>query len=269
MNRRLGPLLAFAVALVGAPASAHAQADAGHAAGRKLEDTPTLAVSGKAELERPADRANLSIGVTTEASDAGEAMERNNAIMRTVVEALEKAGLEKSEYETGRFFLRPTYAPRPRVPADDWKPKIDGYEVSNSVRIRTTKLDRVGDFVEAANRAGANNVSVQGFDLADPLKYRIEAIRTATAQALAEASALADAAGLRLVRIVRIHLDQDAARPMEMAFAANARMAGDAGGPPIVAGDVTIAATVNIVYEIAPLGADAHRPDPNDTAGHR
>lgn len=222
-----------------------------------------LVVKGSAELRRPADRANLAIAVVTEHAEAGTALERNNEAMRRVVSALVAVGLEEREYETGRFSLRPTYSRRPRQPAEDWKPQITGYEVTNSLTVRTTRLDRVGAIVEAANRAGANSVNVVGFDLADPQKYRLEAIREATRQARSEAAALAAAADVSLVRILRIALDASEPKPAEMAFTMAARSAESAGGPPIVAGDVTLSAIVHISYEIrglAPASTGASTP---------
>jgi len=262
LRRTMWTLACAAAAGVTFPANASGAADdppetranlTDRSPNRKLEDTPTLSVRGTAELRRPADRANLSIAVQTEHADPGRALELNNEAVRRVIDAIKGAGLIDSEFETGRFFVRPTYSRRPRTPAEDWKPQIIGYEVSNALTVRTLKLPLVGAIVEAANKAGANNVSVTGFDLADPTSHRKDAIKLATRQAIDEASTLAIAAHLRLVRIVRITLDSADPRPSEMAFTAGARMAADGAGPPIMAGDVTITATVHIVYEIRGL----------------
>ncbi len=221
---------------------------------RKLEDTPKLTVRGEAELQKPADQLRISVGVVTENKEAGEALQENSTLMNDVIEAIESVGLSENEYETGRFRIRPQYSRRPRQPSPDWEPKITGYEVVNSVAIKTQQLDLIGDLIEAANKAGANTVEVTGFDLAEPRKYRAEAIAEAAKNALADARSLAEAASLELVRIVVINLDNVPNRMPEMSYARGRPMAADAGGsaPPITPGDVSVRATVTVVYEIAP-----------------
>jgi uncharacterized protein len=252
-----------AIVLHAAPATAPARAgddtDTDKAIARstvtpKLEDTPKLTVRGEAELRKPADRVQLSVGVINEAKEAGPALEENNQKMHAVVKALTKLGLTDDEYETGRFRVRPVYSRRPRQADPEWKPEIVSYEVANSITIKTKKLDLVGTIIQKANEAGANSVEVTGFDLANSRTYRAEAIATATSNALDDARTLAKAASLKLVRITAINLDHEPVHTSEMRFTApNARvMADSTAAPPIDPGDVEIHATVTIMYEIAP-----------------
>jgi uncharacterized protein YggE len=219
-----------------------------------IEDLPQLTVSGTARLEKPADEARLSVGVTTEAPEARTALARNSERMDAVITALRAAGLDEDEYSTGRFRIRPEYDRRPRNAPEDWKPRIVGYTVSNALDVATSRLELVGELIAAANDAGANEVSITGFALSKPERFRPEVVRDATAIAIADARTLAEAAGLELVRILRIDASP-AARPLIARDApmAMARMAADAA-PPVEAGDVTLSATVRIVYEVRAAG---------------
>lgn len=219
---------------------------------KKLEDVAKLTVRGEIELKKAADQIRLRVGVVTEATEAGEALEQNSTKMRDVVAALKRTGLTDDEYETGRFQIRPKYTRRPRQPDADWSPKIIGYEVTNSVSIETKKLDIAGDVISAGNRAGANTVEVTGFALSNPREFRPELIAGATRNGLADARALAEAANLRLVRIISISLDGMSTRAESMMMASRGRAMADSSTPPIEAGDVSLRANVNIVYEIAP-----------------
>lgn len=220
-----------------------------------IEDLPQLTVSGTARLEKPADEARLSVGVTTEAPEARTALARNSERMDAVIAALRAAGLDEDEYSTGRFRIRPEYDRRPRNAPEDWKPRIVGYTVSNALDVATSRLELVGELIAAANDAGANEVSITGFALSKPERFRPEVVRDATAIAIADARTLADAAGLELVRILRIDASPAEPRPLIARDApmAMARMAADAA-PPVEAGDVTISATVRIVYEVRAAG---------------
>ena len=214
---------------------------------------PVLTVRGAAQLEKPADELRIRVGVVTESDEATIALRENSRQMNDVIDALKKTGLTDKEYQTSQFQIQPMYTRRPRQAPVDWKPKIVGYRVSNSLNVKTKKLELAGELIQAANEAGANSIDSISFGLADPRTHRGEAIRAATANALTDARTLADAAGLRLVRVLSITLDQAAApRPIPMMQRMSAGMAmAEAAPPPIQPGDVTVHANVTVVYEIA------------------
>lgn len=219
-----------------------------------IEDLPQLTVTGTARVEKPADEVRLSVGVTTEAAEARAALTSNSERMDAVIMALRAAGLTEDEYSTGRFRIRPEYDRRPRNAPEDWKPRIVGYTVSNTLEVASSRLELVGELIAAANEAGANEVSIDGFSLSKPERFRPEVVREAATIAMADARTLAEAAGLELVRILRIDASPAEPRPLLTRDApmAMARMADAA--PPIEAGDVTLSATVRIVYEVRAAG---------------
>ncbi|MBE0598519.1 MAG: SIMPL domain-containing protein, partial [Desulfuromonadales bacterium] len=128
------------------------------------------------------------------------------------------------------------------------------YMVVNTLKIRSSRLELAGKLIAAATEAGANEVGSLHFDLADPRQHRAEAIRQATAQARADAGSLAGAAGVRLVRVLSLHLDQESAQPLPMARFKTAEMAMTDAAPVIAPGEVTVRATVQMVYEVGPEG---------------
>lgn len=222
--------------------------------GAKLEDLPRITVRGDATLEKPADRLRIQVGVLTEHAEPTQAMADNSRRMDDVIRAIRKVGLETDEYETGRFSLQPVYSQRPPRPEATWRPQIVAYQVTNTIVIRTKKLELAGPLIQAANEAGANTIDSIGFDLADPRTHRAEAIRAATAAAFADARVLAEAAGLELKRIITIDLEPDGHVPIGFGIGgARAAMAeAVAVPPPITPGDVTVRAAVMVVWEITP-----------------
>ncbi len=214
---------------------------------------PVLTVRGDAQLEKPADELRIRVGVVTESDEAPTALQENSRQMNDVIDALKKTGLTEKEYQTSQFQIQPVYTRRPRQAPVDWKPKIIGYRVSNSLTVKTKKLELTGELIQAANEAGANSIDSISFGLADPRTHRVEAIRAATANALADARTLAEAASLRLVRVLSITLDQAAApQPIPTIQRMSAGMAmAEAAPPPIQPGDVTVRASVTVQYEIA------------------
>ena len=240
--------VAFAApSLVQGDAPAPAPAVARHAV------TPTLTVMGNAQLDKPADQMRLTIGIVTEGDDSQAAVQENSRQMNDVIAAMQKAGLAKEEYQTGQFQIHPRYSNPPRGHVDpNWKPQIIGFQVINRVMVKTKKLNVAGDLIKAATDAGANSIDSISFDLADPRKHRAEAIAAATGNARADAEALAGAAGQRLVRILSINLDSAPVQPMPDMRMMGSRMAMAESdvAPPIQPGEITIHASVTIVYEI-------------------
>jgi hypothetical protein len=220
-----------------------------------FDSIPKLTVRGQSELNKPADQLRLQVGVVTEAPQAESALGDNSRKMQSVVEALKKAGLGAGEYETGSFSLQPVYSQRPRAVTDDWQPKIVGYRASNTLNVRTKKLDMAGKLIQAANDAGANSIDSISFDLADPRTHRAEAIAAAAANARSDAAALAQAADLRLVRIIGISLDDAGWQPpVPLMAAGRMAMAETAmAAPPIEPGEIVVRAAVSLVYEVAPV----------------
>ncbi len=217
-----------------------------------LDDVPRLTVRGEAVLHKPADQLRVRVGVVTQAAEATAAVKENSRRMADVIAAIKKAGLDKSEYQTGRFSIRPLYSRRPRQANAEWVRQIIGYEVNNTLAIRTKKLALAGKLIEEANDAGANSVDDIRFDLADPRTHRAEAIAAATANARSDAAVLSRAAEVRLVRIIAIQLGDDGYRPRMPTMVRAEAMAVAAPAPPIQPGDVTVRASVTMIYEIAP-----------------
>lgn len=213
-------------------------------------DVPTLKLSAQANLKKPSDELQLKIGVINLGKTAEIALAENSVRMQAIISSLEAVGLTKKDYETSRFSIQPTYTPYPKDPPPNWKPSINGYEVSNSILIHTEMLDMAGKLIDVANKAGANSISDIKFSLRNPRIYWHEALGEATAHAMSDANAMAAVAQIKLLRVLSITLDEThVTSPHVNASYLSKSMSESA--PPIEPGEVTITATVTIVYEIA------------------
>ncbi|MGI9293500.1 MAG: SIMPL domain-containing protein, partial [Pseudomonadales bacterium] len=177
----------------------------------------------------------------------------NNDNMNAIMRALKKLGLGKDEYKTQQFQVHPMWSQRPRNPAPEWNAKIVGYRVTNSLQVQTKKMELAGDIIGAAMGAGANTVNSVQFGLADPREYRAQAIKQAMENAQTDAQTLAAASGDKIKRTLSLNLDNAVARPLHMQperMMMRGAAAMDSGAPPIEAGDVTVHASVSVVYEL-------------------
>jgi len=187
-------LLAVAVA-----ALASTPADA-----RRARRTTEIQVSGQAELRVNPDVATVVLTVETQAESAPLAQEANATRVAVIRAALEDLGVPREAVTTRGFRLTPIWRERsqsgttPRPGAAE-PPIIVAYRVSHDLHIQVTDLERLGELVDAAVKAGADRVSYIDFGISDALPYRDELLQAAYADAEAKARSLAAAAGLLLI----------------------------------------------------------------------
>lgn len=214
------------------------------------KEVPKLMLSAQAIIRKSPDELQIRVGVVTLSNTAEGALEENSLRMQAIVKGLEEVGLARSEYETGHFAIHPTYTPYPKEAPSDWKPSINGYEITNSIIIHTNKLDLAGKIIDSANKAGANTIEDIRFGLHDPRVYWDEAVSLATSNALNDARTIAAAAGLKLVRILSINLESaNVASRLQPVYLA--KMVSSELNVPIEPSEVTLTANVSISYEIA------------------
>lgn len=204
----------------------------------------TISVSGEGRVEVVPDLATVSLGVTTDADTASAAMAANSDAVAQVLERLKAAGIEPRDVQTSGLSLGPRYD---YGRGDGTPPKLVGYTVSNMVTVRVRALDKLGGVLDGVVADGANTLNGLGFGLAEDGEARDEARRRAVADARRRAELYAEAAGVKLGRLVSINEAGGNYAPMPMAEAAFAKSA----DVPIAAGEVGISANVSLLYEIA------------------
>ena len=212
-----------------------------------LQDVPQLTLSASATIVKPADELQLKIGIITLAATAQEALEENSYKMHHIIDHLKALGLTKDDYETNQFSINPTYTPYPKDPPPFWKPSINGYEVTNTLLIHTSKLDRAGQIIDEASQAGANSITDIQFGLHPSRDYWTEVLTAAGANAIQDAKTLAEATGVTLVRILSLSLHNKQMSAPEFNVA---KFKAPGAVPPLEPGDVSLKATVTVVYEV-------------------
>jgi len=216
------------------------------------EKIPFLTVSGQSEISVPANRIQINIAVITISKTAQKAMDQNKEKMNKLYKDLDKVGLSKEEYKTYSYNITPNYTPRPRKIPKDWERKIINYTLTNTVRIKTTKLDLSGKIIQTSTKAGANKIDSISFDLSNPQEFKGKAIALAAKNAMSDADALAIAAGVKLIRKLSVVLGSSYAQPpMPISRSVNFMSIKSVDAAPrIEPGNMKISASVTIKYQI-------------------
>jgi uncharacterized protein len=233
MNRIGKTLLLAGVLLAAAAIAGVAQPHLGSSA--TASAATTITVTGNGTVDATPDQASFDFGVTTNGETAAEALSRNAAEARAIVGALRKAGVASSAIQTTEVSLWPQTS-------NDGN-RITGYQASNSVQVKAA-IARSGALVDAAVRAGANNVDGPNLGLADQSSLYDKALRQALDDAKGKAQSIAAAAGLTLGAVLKVHEGGNAA---PVPLFAEAKAAG-AAGVPIEAGTQQIQASVTVTY---------------------
>jgi len=206
---------------------------------------PMITVTGTGEAAQTPDVASVSAGVVTQGKDAGAAMAQNANKMSRVFEELKKAGLEDKDIQTSQLSLQPRYNYQNRKAST-----ITGYEARNTVTAKSYDMDKVGPMLDALVLAGVNNINQVQFSIKDPKSARAKARTDAVRDARGKAESMAEAAGVKLGRIMSLSESGGYnPRPQPMFRAQSMAMDG-AESTPVAAGEQTLSVNVNITFEI-------------------
>lgn len=204
----------------------------------------TINLSAYGEVRQRPDQATISLGVTTEAPTAAEAMRLNAVKMNQVIAALKKGGIADRDIQTSGLSLNPQY-----VYVENQAPRLSGYQASNTVTVVVRDLGKLGQAVDATVNAGATNVGGISFGLQDASAAE-DAARLEAAKALqARAELYARAMGYRVARLVTFSEGGGYSAPPPMPVYAMARM-DKAESTPVEAGELKVRIDVSATFEL-------------------
>lgn len=210
------------------------------------EQAAVLNLSATGEVRISPDQASLSAGVVTEARTAAEALRQNAARMQGVFEALEAAGVARSDIQTSQLSVNPIYS---QTGQRGGSPEITGYSARNTVSALVREIETVGPAIDALFEAGANTLNGVNFSSSEADAARNEARRRAVTELNALRDLYADAAGFEIVRLTQFS-ESGGYAPQPVMFSRAMAME-DAVATPVSGGELVIRASVNAVWEIS------------------
>lgn len=215
------------------------------------DSPPTLSASGQGVENAAPDMAVVTLGVLTRAPTAREALDANSTDMDEVIQTVRGQAIADKDISTTGFSISPVYSqpPQPRSGDQPSEPRIVAYQVSNQVRIVVRDIDKTGAVVDSAVTAGANQAGSINFDIEDRQALADKAMAAAIADARRKAELMAEATGVRLVRVLSVNANEGGGGPT---LRLEARDAAAAPAVPVMGGELSISANAQISWEIAP-----------------
>jgi uncharacterized protein YggE len=171
--------------------SAHSLASASQASNSEAQG---LSVNGEGRASAAPDMAVLGLGVSAKASTVKAANSETQDAMSDLLDSLEDNGVQEKDIQTSQFSVYPEYDYRngEQIPT--------GYRVSHMVQVKVRDIDKVGEVIDDAVKAGGDLLQVQSisFTIDDTTALRSEAREEAVTDAQAKAEELATLVGVSL-----------------------------------------------------------------------
>lgn len=213
-----------------------------------------ITVEGKGEEISKSDIATFSFTVTKESLVVGTAQNEAAVLMNQSLSFLGNNGVEEKDIKTTGYNIYPRYEydnlsnyyPRP-----EGNRRLVAYEVTQSVEVKIRDIGNAGKLLSGLGEIGVSNISGLSFGVDNEEQVIAKAREKAIADAKEKAEKLADALGVKLVRIVSFYEGGN----YPVYFGKEAAVYGMGGDgmtvpPSIPSGENQIISNVSITYEI-------------------
>jgi hypothetical protein len=165
--------------------------------------------------------------------------------MKKFMKSLETLGVPKKDIQTSDFNVGPKYS---RVSnTDDYK--LVGFTVSNQVTVTVKQFDTLSKLLEQSLKDGVTRVSGVTFGICEPEELADKARKAAVADARKKADLYAESLGLKITGVKSLVEDSVGGRTYVLRQADYA----PANSVPIERGQLSVTASVTVVYETAEL----------------
>ena len=209
------------------------------------ENLKTISLTGSGSSSAQADQATVNLGVQVISELANEAIGENAETMTVVIEAIKALGVSEDDIVTTSYSVYPQY---------DWTEEgrvFVGYSVTNLVQVTVKDLDIVGDVIDAAALAGANQINGISFELSDAKREELKtnAYIAALGDAQDKADVIAETLGLSISGVQSVtEYSYTPVRSYEMYEEAVAMDGARSISTPIVSGELSVTVSVHIVF---------------------
>lgn len=215
----------------------------------------TISVSGNGMVSVRPDIAVVTVGVQTEAAEAGAAFTQNGQQMQGVIDALQASGVISDDIQTQTIQLQPQTpmpAPNQPPPAGQIAGSTEtitptGYIASNLVEVRVRNLANLGSLLDSLTTAGGNRIQGIRFEISDPAAAVDSARQIAWQNARSSAERLAQLAGVTLGPVDQI--SEFSSPPAASAPVAEMRLADST--TPVSPGTQQVTVNLQVVWALS------------------
>ena len=200
---------------------------------------------GEGSASQAPDIATTSFGVTKSSPTVSDAQNQTNKAINSILENLKNLGISEKDTKTTNYSVNPNYS-------FEGIQRISGYTVTQNIELKIKDIKNTNKAIDAITGNGGNLIGQVQFGFDDKTKAKLEdkARREAVENAKEKAQSLANAAGIRLGKIINVQESQDVYSRL-----ISLEAPGRVGGTPeekteIPTGENSIKISVTLTYEI-------------------
>jgi len=207
----------------------------------------TINVAGNSEINVEPDEAEVTAGISIVKETAEEAQSEANKVINDIIDGLRYKGISEEDIETERLYLH-----EERTWTEKEGSKIIGWRATQTLKIKTADLTKVGLIVDVCVTNGANQINNINFRLSEEKEneYKQKALTEATKSAKAKAEAIAESLGVQLGKIKTVSESSYYARSYMYPMAEVAVEKAVEEAAQVLPQDVTVTANINLIYYI-------------------
>ncbi|MES2905205.1 MAG: SIMPL domain-containing protein [Pseudomonadota bacterium] len=168
----------------------------------ELASTPVVTVRIGENLRTPPDEATITVTTRSRGATAAAALDANKIKNDRMLATIRAAGIPARDMQTQGVNLNPDYAYDSVEGRREQR--LIGYVASNSIQVKTRRIDRLSTLLDQVGSAGADSIYGPNFGIADPLPLRREARKRAMVRGQAEAMEYASNAGFARVELLSV-----------------------------------------------------------------
>jgi uncharacterized protein len=219
--------------------------------------TDLFTATGEGQITAIPDSATVDAGVTKTAATVADAQNQVNSTTDKLIADIKKLGISDKDIKTTNYSVTPNYGGGIPVPNDgtEFIPpsrgnNITGYTVTQNLQVKVNDTKKVNNVIDTATNDGANLVGGANFTFSDETQAKLEkqATEMAVKAAKTKANDLANAAGIKLGRVVNVTTSSTPIyRPMMAAGVAEKTDTTQASN--VTPGQNTVTVDVTLSYE--------------------
>jgi uncharacterized protein YggE len=196
-----------------------------------------ITVTGEATVSAAPDAASIRVGISSQGKTARAASDANARDMTVVIAAIKESGVADKDIQTTSLSLQPQYDSNKAAAA-----RLVGFQANNQITVKIRDIAQLPNILDRAISAGANEMSGIELVISEQAKLLDKARVEAIADAHRKAELYANAAGMKVGRVMAI--SEEGSVPPPRTFQMRV------GAAAIAPGEQTLRAIVTVSYEL-------------------
>lgn len=214
------------------------------ASAQAAEDNQVIVINGTGAVTLVPDTASITLGINLRGNELTNLQMAADDAVDTILTRLRALKIDDKDLAATNIRISPRY----RYDQSQQRSVADGFEVSRDIRVTVHDLTLLSPVMSEASNAGINRVSPPQLSSSKYEENYQKALTLAVKQATQRATALANAAEVKLGPVVRmstLEANYRPEQPMRMA------MESDASQAAYQPGEMRVTASVNVAFAIS------------------